>query len=113
MSFIIFFAQAPDAPIAPDPSQVTPTGPPAYTLIVQLLIFFLIFYFLLIRPSIKARKEQEKMINSVKMGDDIVFCSGILGHVTNIKDKTVVVKVDDNVKLEILKSAITSVTPKN
>ncbi len=113
MNFIHLLAQAADTPTVPDPTQAAPVGPPGYTIIVQFLIFFLILYFLLIRPSIKARKEQEKMINSVKIGDDIVFCNGILGHVTNIKDKTVVVKVDDNVKLEILKSAITSVTPKN
>jgi preprotein translocase subunit YajC len=112
MNFIYFLAQATDAPVVPDPTQTPPAGPPGYTVIVQLIIFFLIFYFLLIRPSIKARKEQEKMINAIKTGDDIVFCNGILGHVTNVKEKTVVVKVDDSVKLEILKSAITSITPK-
>jgi preprotein translocase subunit YajC len=112
MNFTYLLAQATEAPSMPDPTQAPPAGPPGYTIIVQLVIFFLIFYFLLIRPSIKARKAQEKMISEVKIGDEVIFCNGILGHITNIKEKTAVVKVDDSVKLEILKSAITSVTPK-
>ncbi|MCS7062827.1 MAG: preprotein translocase subunit YajC [Methylacidiphilales bacterium] len=111
MNNLLYLAQAANPAPVPDPT--VPSGPPAYTLIVQLLLFFLIFYFLLIRPSIKARKAQEKMIADIKIGDNIVFCNGILGHVTNIKDKTFIVKVDDSVKLEIQKAAVTSVLPKS
>jgi preprotein translocase subunit YajC len=74
----------------------------------------LIFYFLIIRPQSKKRKETEKMLSAIKKGDKIVTIGGIYGTVTNVKETTVIIKVDDNVKLEFLRSAISSiVTPSN
>jgi preprotein translocase subunit YajC len=103
-------SQLPDLlAMAPNPS--TPGAPqqPAWVQMVPLLLAVVLFYFLLIRPQMKARKEQDNLVNSIKSGDDVVTSSGILGTVTNVKDKTVIVKIADNVKIEILKSAISSV----
>jgi len=69
-----------------------------------------IFYFLIIRPQSKKRKETEKMLSSLKKGDRIVTIGGLYGTIQNVRDTTVIIKVDDGVKLEFLRSAISSVT---
>ena len=97
--------------MAPSPSSTGTPGAqaPAWTQMIPLGLAVVLFYFLLIRPQMKARKEQDNLVNALKTGDEIVTSSGILGTVTNVKDKTVIVKIADNVKIEILKSAVTSV----
>ena len=57
----------------------------------------------------KRQKEQKKLISSVKSGDRVVAAGGILGTVTNVKDKVVVLKVADNVKIEVQRASITLV----
>jgi preprotein translocase subunit YajC len=67
---------------------------------------FLIFYFLLIRPQQKKQKELKKMLESLKRGDKIVTIGGVWGSITEVKEKTVIVKVDDETKLEFSRDAI-------
>jgi preprotein translocase subunit YajC len=67
------------------------------------------FYFLLIRPQQKQRKEQENLLKSIKTGDRILLSSGIYGIVANVKDKSYTIKIAENVKIEVLKSAVTTV----
>ncbi|MDD5746322.1 MAG: preprotein translocase subunit YajC [Candidatus Omnitrophica bacterium] len=74
------------------------------------LIIFVVFYFFLIRPQQKQQKEKQDMIGQLKKNDEVVTAGGIHGTVVNIKDKTVVLKVDDNVKIELDKSAVATVT---
>jgi len=77
--------------------------------IVMFGAVFAIFYFMIIRPQNKKQKAAEKMISSVKKGDKVVTIGGVHGTVNSVKDKTVVVKVDDSAKIEFSKSAIASV----
>lgn len=73
------------------------------------IIIFVIFYFLLIRPQkIQQRKHQE-LIANIKKNDKIITSGGIHGTVVRVKDDTLVVKVDDNTKLEIQKNYIAKV----
>ena len=81
-------------------------------MIGMFVILGVMFYFLLIRPQSKQRKEQENMLNNVKTGDQILTSGGIYGIVTNVKEKSLTVKIADNVKVEIAKSALTSVIKK-
>lgn len=77
--------------------------------IVQLLplaLIFIIFYFLLIRPQKQKEKEHQRMISGINKNDEIVTLSGIHGTVVNVKDKTVILRIDDNVKMEIEKNSI-------
>ena len=76
-------------------------------------ILGVMFYFLLIRPQQKQRKEQENLLKNVKTGDKILMNSGIYGIVTNVKEKTLMVKIAENVKVEVLKSAVGSVVQKS
>lgn len=71
-------------------------------------IIFMVFYFFLIRPQKKQQAEKEAMVNAIKKNDEVITAGGIYGTVVNVKDKSVVVRVDDNVKIEFDKSAISS-----
>jgi len=69
----------------------------------------LIFYFLIIRPQNKKRKETEKMLGALKKGDKVVTIGGLYGTIQSVKESTVIIKVDENVKLEFTRSAISTV----
>jgi preprotein translocase subunit YajC len=68
-----------------------------------------IFYFLIIRPQNKKQKETQRMLDALKKGDRVVTIGGIHGIIQTVKERSVVLKVDDNVKLEFNRSAISTV----
>ena len=76
---------------------------------VPLIFIFIIMYFVMIRPQKKRQEQQQKLIVNLKTGDRVVTNAGIHGLISNVKETTVLVKVADNVKIEIDKSAITNV----
>ncbi len=73
------------------------------------LLIIVIFYFFMIRPQNKKQKEMQKMLDALKKGDKVVTIGGIHGVISGIKDNTVIVKVDDNAKIEFNRSAISAV----
>ncbi|MBR1404355.1 MAG: preprotein translocase subunit YajC [Treponema sp.] len=84
--------------------------------IVPFVLIIAIFYFFIIRPQNKKQKETQKMIDALKKGDKVVTIGGIHGIVSATKEKTVIVKVDEGVKIEFNRSAIAGVvtdTPAN
>jgi len=78
---------------------------------VPFILIIVIFYFLIIRPQSKKQKETQKMLNALKKGDKVVTIGGIKGTITNVREKagTVILKVDDNTKIEFTRNAIASV----
>ena len=77
--------------------------------IVMLVVMFAVFYFMLIRPENKRKKEAEQMRSSVKTGDKIVTIGGIVGTVVNVKDNRIVIETGaDQVRIEFEKWAISS-----
>ena len=76
---------------------------------VPLIFIFVIMYFVMIRPQSKRQAEQKKMIADLKTGDRVVTNAGIHGLIANLKETTIILKVADNVKIEMEKSAVTSV----
>jgi preprotein translocase subunit YajC len=87
-----------------------PAGQPSIlTTMMPLVFIFVIFYFLLIRPQQKKAKEHERLISSVKTGDQVVTNAGIHGTVANVKDKTLIIKIADNVKVEFDRGAVAAV----
>ena len=111
-SFAFIFAQATNAvsTAAGTADASTPQGPPAWTNFLFPILIMLMVYFALIRPQMQAKKKAEETVKSAKTGDKIVTSSGIHGVITNVKDTTVIVRVADNVKLEIEKSHIDKIT---
>ena len=71
-----------------------------------LILIFVIFYFMLIRPQQTKEKEHQKMIANLNKNDEVVTSSGIHGTIVNVKDKTIILRIDDNVKIEIEKNCI-------
>jgi len=76
---------------------------------LPIILIFVIFYFFIIRPQNKKQKETEKMIAALKKGDKVITIGGIHGVVSSTKEHTVIVKVDDNSKIEFNRTAIASV----
>jgi preprotein translocase subunit YajC len=68
-----------------------------------------IFYFLIIRPQNKKQKETQKMLSALKKGDKVVTIGGIHGTIQSVRETTVIVKVDENVKMEFSRSAVSGV----
>ncbi|HLB34707.1 MAG TPA: preprotein translocase subunit YajC [Chthoniobacterales bacterium] len=77
--------------------------------LVPLLFIGVIFYFLLIRPQQKQRKNHQKLVESIKTGDKVITSSGIHGIIANVKERTVMLKIAENVKIEIDRAAVTAV----
>jgi preprotein translocase subunit YajC len=101
ISIILFLAQ-----------QAAPGAAPQQDLFQVLLPFLfmgVIFYFLLIRPQQKRQKQHQQLLSGLKTGDRVVTSSGIHGLIANVKETTFLLKVADNVKIEIDKSAIAGV----
>ena len=71
-----------------------------------LVLIFIIFYFLLIRPQKQKEKEHRKMIEGINKNDEIVTLGGIHATVVNVKEKTLILRIDENVKMEVEKSSI-------
>ena len=98
----MFLAQAQS--VAPSTS---PTGGIGF--FVPLIFIFIIMYFVMIRPQKKRQDEQRRLVASLKTGDRVVTNAGIHGLISNVKETTVIVKVADNVKIEMEKSAVATV----
>ncbi len=77
------------------------------------ILMIVMMYFLLIRPQRKKQQEAEALQKSAKTGDQVVTIGGAHGIITSVKEKTVVVKIADNVKVEFDKSAIATVVKKS
>lgn len=82
------------------------------SMLIPILGMLAIFYFFLIRPQQKRQKETQKMIASLKNGDRVITTSGIYGTVAGVKDNTFIIKIADNVKVEVLKTAVSGVVEK-
>ncbi len=89
-----------------------PQQPPSYLVIFQIVLIGLIFYFLLYRPQKAEQKKRQEMISKLNKNDEIITSSGIHGTVVAVKDKTVLVRIDDDVKMELEKAAIAEITRK-
>jgi len=79
---------------------------------LPLIIIFVIFYFLLIRPQMKRAKEHKKLVSELANGDEVVTNGGLLGRITKVGESFVTVELADNVKVKVQRHAISSVIPK-
>ena len=98
----LFFAQA-------APAQ---QGNPLMSLLPMVLIFGAMYFFM-IAPQRKKQKELQKQIDALSTGDEVLTIGGIYGEVTNKKDNRFVIRIADGVKIEVAKSAVSTVIRKS
>ena len=77
-----------------------------WTMWVMLILIFVIMWFFMIRPQRKQQKELENFRNALKKGDKVVTIGGIFGTVCEIKEDSVLIEVDNNVKIRVSKNAL-------
>ena len=82
-------------------------------MVLPLVAMGAIFYFMLIRPQRRREKERRALLDAVKTGDRILFAGGLIGTVANVKDKTLLVKLADNVKIEVARAAVAQILTKD
>ena len=86
--------------------------PNAIASFLPFVLMFLVLYLLILRPQMKKQKNQQRMIDELEKNDAIVTSGGIHGTILNIKDDILVVKIADNVKIEISRAAVSRVKNK-
>jgi preprotein translocase subunit YajC len=72
-------------------------------------LIFVVFYFLLIRPQKKQQQQHAKMLTELKKNDEVVTSGGIHGTIVNLQDDVVVIRVDENTRMKVQKSAVARV----
>jgi len=80
--------------------------------IMPLMLIFLVFYFLIIRPQQNKIKEHNAMVNSVKKGDEVVTQGGLIGKISKVSEHEVTIDFGDNVSINAIKSTLASVKSK-
>ena len=79
---------------------------------LPLILIFVVFYFLLIRPQSKRAKEQKNMVANLAKGDEVVTSGGLLGKITQVGDNFIVLQVADGVEVKIQKQSVATLMPK-
>jgi preprotein translocase subunit YajC len=77
--------------------------------LVQMVLIFVIFYFLLLRPQAKERKRHDEMLKAIKKGDEIVTNGGIIGKVVHVEEKRLTIKTGENTRLTVDRGRIASI----
>lgn len=91
--------------------SASPTGG-SLGLFLPLIVIFVFFYFLVIRPQNKKQKEHREMIEALVSGDEIVTAGGVLGKVTDVGEQFVTVEVADRVAVKVQRHTVAAVLPK-
>ena len=102
MDFLIASAYAQDA--AQQPSALAQFLP--------LILIFIVFYFLLIRPQMKRAKEHKALVGALNKGDEVVTNGGLLGKITDLNDSFVTLELAKGVEIKIQRHAIAQAMPK-
>lgn len=83
-----------------------------FTSFLPLIVIFLLFFFMIIRPQMKQAKEQRNMIAALQKGDEVVTSGGIVGKVTKVTDAFITLEIAANTEITVQKHAIQSALPK-
>ncbi len=95
-----------------NPSGGAQGGPSLLVSFIPIIAIFVLFYLLLILPQQKKAKQHQSMLNSLHKGDRVVTTGGMYGTVHDVKDNMIVLKISDEVKVELVKSAVAAVIDK-
>ena len=104
MDFLIASAHAQGAAAAQPPSMLSP--------LIMMVLFFVVFWFIAIRPQMKRAKEHRALLAGLARGDEVVAAGGLLGRVAEISDSIVTLELADGVQVKVQKQAVATVLPK-
>jgi preprotein translocase subunit YajC len=93
-------------------AQSAPGQPNALMSFLPLVLIFVVFYFLLIRPQTKRAKEHRTMVASLEVGAEVVTNGGILGKVTELGDQILTIEIADGVNVKVQRHTVAQVLPK-
>ena len=82
------------------------------SMLIMVALFFIIMYFMIIRPQNKRVKEHKKLIDSLSNNTEVVISNGIMGKIKNIKDDTLELEISNGVSIKVRKNSVTTVLPK-
>ncbi|MCF6236399.1 MAG: preprotein translocase subunit YajC [Gammaproteobacteria bacterium] len=85
---------------------------PGFLGFLPLIILFVVFYFLLIRPQMKRAKEHKTLVGGLSVGDEVITNGGIMGKIRQIDDGTISLEVADGVEIKLQRNSIASSVPK-
>jgi preprotein translocase subunit YajC len=102
----VAYAQAPGGAAGGGPLSIVANP------LVMIVLMFVIFYFLLIRPQQKRAKEHRALLDNLKKGDKIITNGGILGEIVSISDQIMVLEVADKVRIKVGRSYVAGLAPK-
>lgn len=86
--------------------------PNAFVQLLPLILIFVVFYFMLIRPQARRAKEHKAMVAALGVGDEVVTSGGMLGKVTETGDQFLTVEIADGVRVKVQRHTVASVLPK-
>ncbi|MEK6747862.1 MAG: preprotein translocase subunit YajC [Pseudomonadota bacterium] len=89
-----------------------PPGDGGLLSFVPLILIFVVFYFMLIRPQVKRAKEHRKMLEALAKGDEVATSGGLMGKITELGDSFIAVEIADGVVIKVQKHAVASLLPK-
>jgi preprotein translocase subunit YajC len=84
-------------------------GASSYMTFLPIILIFVIFYFLLIRPQQKRQKEHRALLESLKVGDNVLTSGGIYGRVTGLRDNIVTIEISDKVRVKVSRGHVAGV----
>ena len=90
----------------------TPQSGGGMSMLIMIGIFFVIMYFMIIRPQNKRAKEHNKLIESLTNGTEVVVSNGIMGKIVGIKDDTIDLEISKGVNIKVRKNSVSTVLPK-
>lgn len=93
-------------------AQAAAPAAPGFTQFLPLIIIFVLFWFMLIRPQMKRAKEQKKMLSEIQKGDEVLTASGQVGKIAKIGEQFVSLEIADGVITHIQKQSIQTLLPK-
>jgi preprotein translocase subunit YajC len=82
------------------------------TMFIPIIMVFIVFYLLLIRPQQKKQKDHQALLSSLSKGDKVITNGGLYGTISDSKEHVVILKIAENIKVEVVKSAIATVVEK-
>lgn len=98
------------ASATPLAQAAAPAGPSMIMQLLPIVLIFVVFWFLILRPQKKQQDQRKKMLEAIQRGDRVLTNGGLYGTVRDVKGDVLIVQIAENVKVEIAKGAVSGVT---